>query len=446
MPERTTPRGPRPVPDSLRSLLHGAALVLAVRVLGAGLAWALQVLLARWMGAYEFGRFIYAWIWVIVPAYLLPLGLSVAVVRFVPRYLARGEPGPLRGVIAFSRRLTLATGLAYAGLGSGLLAVLAPHLPATYREPLALALWCTPLFALLLLHEGLARSFDRVLLAFSPQYLWRPLGLLLVCGALYAGGRPLDAPLVMQVSLAVCAAVLLAQMAAFRHGLPAAVRRAAPVWQGRHWLRVAFPMLLVQGFDLLFLNTDLLVLGAFRPPDQVGIYQAAARTAGLISFVHYAVEALAAQRFAALAIRHDTAGIERLLRRSVRLMFWPALAIATALLLLGPALLGLFGPGFDAGYPVLLILLAGHLARAAAGPLSVLLNMTGHEGHNARILGGTALANLAGNLLLVPAFGMHGAALATVGAMLLTSALLAWGVRRRLGLLALPLPAFRTGP
>ncbi len=426
--------------EHLRTLLRGAVLVMAVRVLGAALAYTSHVLLARWMGVFQFGLFIYAWIWVIVPAYLLPLGMSAAVVRFVPEYLTRAAPRRLRGVIAFSRRLTLASGLAYALLGTAVLRLLAPHLPAGHAPPLLLAVWCTPLFALMLLHEGLARSFDRVVLAFSPQYLWRPLGLLLLGGLLYSRGWPLDATLAMQLSILVCGVVLLGQMALFRHGLPATMRRARPVWQGRHWLRIAFPMLLVQGFDLLFLNTDLLVLGVFASPDQVGIYNAAVRTAGLISFVHYAVTSLAAQRFSALATRRDRARIERLLRTSVHLMFWPALAIAAALAMFGPTLLALFGPEFRAGYPTLLILIAGHLANAAVGPLSVLLNMTGHQAHNARIMGATALVNLALNLLLIPLWGIRGAALATVTAMLLTAALLARGVRRRFGFLALPLP------
>ena len=97
-------------------------------------------------------------------------------------------------------------------------------------------------------------------------------------------------------------------------------------------------------------------------------------------------------------------------------------------------LLWLFGPQFVEGYPVMLILVVGFLFRSAMGPAEFLLNMLGQQTACAAVLVTTAILNIALNLLLIPAFGLIGAAAAT-SASLVTAALLNYiAVSWRLGL------------
>ena len=61
-----------------------AGKVFMVRVASALLALVSQVLLARWMGSFEFGIYIYVWTWVLMIGALSDLGLSSAAKRFIP--------------------------------------------------------------------------------------------------------------------------------------------------------------------------------------------------------------------------------------------------------------------------------------------------------------------------------------------------------------------------
>src|ERR1035441_4876553 len=63
-----------------------AGKVFLVRVGSALLALASQVLLARWMGSFEFGIYIYVWTWVLMIGALSDMGLSSAARRFNPEY------------------------------------------------------------------------------------------------------------------------------------------------------------------------------------------------------------------------------------------------------------------------------------------------------------------------------------------------------------------------
>jgi O-antigen/teichoic acid export membrane protein len=76
-------------------------------------------------------------------------------------------------------------------------------------------------------------------------------------------------------------------------------------------------------------------------------------------------------------------------------------------------LLAFFGPDFTAAQTSLQILALGHLVAAATGPVGYLLNLTGFQDFSARILGVSAVANILLNGLLIPIFGMEGAAFAT---------------------------------
>uniref|UniRef100_UPI0019538495 hypothetical protein n=1 Tax=Stenotrophomonas maltophilia TaxID=40324 RepID=UPI0019538495 len=66
-------------------------------------------------------------------------------------------------------------------------------------------------------------------------------------------------------------------------------------------------ILLVESFYLLLSYTDVLVLQQFRPSDEVGVYFAVVKTLALVSFIHYAMSATTAHRFAEYNAAGDTA-------------------------------------------------------------------------------------------------------------------------------------------
>ena len=77
--------------------------VFLIRVASAVLAFGSQVLLARWMGSFEFGIYVYVWTWVLLLGQLIDLGLGTAAQRFIPEYRERGMLALLRGFIFGSR-------------------------------------------------------------------------------------------------------------------------------------------------------------------------------------------------------------------------------------------------------------------------------------------------------------------------------------------------------
>src|SRR5471032_1213279 len=122
--------------------------VFLVRVGSALLALVTQVLLARWMGSFEFGIYIYVWTWVLMIGALSDMGLSTASRRFIPEYIERKTFDRLRGFLHGSR--WLATGIATAIGAAGVIGVilLTPYLDHFVVMPLYLACVTIPIYGL----------------------------------------------------------------------------------------------------------------------------------------------------------------------------------------------------------------------------------------------------------------------------------------------------------
>jgi O-antigen/teichoic acid export membrane protein len=396
---------------------RGAISSFAIRVFSAGLAFASQVLLARWMGTFAFGIFTYASVCVLVLGTLCSLGFAISVVKLLPEYRERGQHDYFRGFLAAGRVTAIGAGALCAAICAGLLFVFPDLVADYYRWPLIIALLCLPAFALTDFQDGVGRAQGWFDLALIPPYVLRPLLLLVIAGSAFAIAGHAEAWIAAAALVAattIAAAVQFLLQARRMHGQ---VSPGPQRHETRRWIRLSLPLFTIEGMALLILNLDILLLNLLgTPPGQIGIYFAALRTISLISFVHFSVSAVAMPRFAALHARGDRTGIIHALAEMQKWCFLPSAAAASLLLALGKPLLWMFGPEFTAAYPLMFVVALGLLARAFAGPAQNLLVMAGHQDKVALILVMTIIICLGLGLALIPVLGTMGAAIATAAA------------------------------
>ena len=399
-----------------------AILAFTVRVLSAGLLYLTQIVLARWMGGSEYGIYVSVWTWVLILGAVSHLGLNLASMRMAPIYRETGDFDRLRGLVHGVRCVALGGGTAVMAAGIAGVWLFQDHIHNQFVLPIYLALVCVPLYALTDVQDGIGRGNAWMGIALIPPYVLRPLLLLIAMFIAYAYGLPMNA------TAAVTAAIVATWLSGILQALFLNRRMRATIPVGPStsdfpaWLKISLPLLVMMSAELLLQNTDILVITRFMAPTDVGIYFAAGKTMALIMFVHYAVGSAVAHKFAALNARGDKDGLRDFVKDAVNWTFWPSLASALVILALGKPLLSLFGPQFATGYPVMCILVVGFLSRSAMGPAEYLLNMLGEQKLCAAVLSGAALLSIVLNFILVPRFGLVGAASAT--AISLTSAAL----------------------
>jgi O-antigen/teichoic acid export membrane protein len=392
------------------------------------------VLLARWMGAHDFGIYVYVWTWVLLVGGLFDLGIAQSAQRFIPEYAERGQLDRLRGFLAGSRWLvaTIATGAA-------VFATLAVFAASSWLEhhlvlPLFLACLCLPVYALTGVQEGIGRSYNWPHIGMVPPYILRPLLLLALMAGTYAAGLPVDATSAMLAAVGSCWITAIVQLFMLNRRLERAVPAGPKAYDARGWLRVSLPIFLVESFYLLLTYTDILVLKQFHSPQEVAIYFAAAKTLALVAFVNFSVAAAVAHRFAEYHVVGDRQRLSEFVAQSIKWTFWPSLAATCLILALGLPFLWLFGPEYIRGYPIMFVLAVGLVARAAVGPVERLLNMLGQQNACASVYAAAFALNLGGCVLLVPKYGGMGAAASTSVALLVESILLFVVTKRRLGI------------
>ena len=195
----------------------------------------------------------------------------------------------------------------------------------------------------------------------------------------------------------------------------------------------AFPLLGVSLVSMIAYWLDVLLLGMLGGPVLSGLYQPAARTAGLLRAVLPAFSGIAAPLVAALQAGDESAETGRLYRLVTRWMVLLVTPATVFLMVLPEPVLLLFGPRFSASAPALVLLAAAAFAQAFGGIAGTVLSMAGH-GRVTFLNALVALAvQVALSVLLIPLYGTAGAAAASLGAMLLLSALRLLQVSRVLG-------------
>ncbi len=412
-----------------------AGKVFLVRVASAGLALVSQVLLARWMGSFEFGVYIYAWTWVLMIGALSDLGLSSAARRFIPEYIEFKAFGTGCAWIFLSGSRWLSVAIATVIGAVGLLGVwlLAPYLDHYVVVPLYLACITIPIYGLVQTQAGIAQSYDWPNLALMPFFICRQLAITVLMGAVYLFGAPTDAVTAMIVAVITTWMVAVGQMVVLNRRLKDKVPAGPKSYETKIWLATSIPIFVVEGFYLLLTYVDILALEHYRSPDEVAVYYAGARLLAIVAFVYFAIAGATTHKFTEYHVSGDSKRLASFFAETIKWTFWPSLAVCAAILLFGKPLLGLFGGNFEDGYAVMFILSVGMLARAAVGPAERLLNMLGERKQCAAIYAGAFSINFALCIALIPRIGIEGAGIATSTALVFESICLYLIAKRRLG-------------
>lgn len=411
-----------------------AGTIFVIRVISAGLAYVSQVLLARWMGTSDYGVYVYVWTWVLLLGSMMDFGISASAQKIIPEYRASGEQALLRGFLSGSRWLTFAVStLVSLGL-AGIVRLLSPWIEPAQELPLYIGCMTLPAFVVANTQDGIARSHDWMRLGLMPQFIIRQALIIGFTGAAFLLGYHLGAVAAMAASAGAVWIAMTGQMVVLNRKLADHIEPGPSAYDIRGWLAVSLPILLVESFYLLLSYTDVLVLQQFRPSDEVGVYFAVVKTLALVSFIHYAMSATTAHRFAEYNASGDKARLSAYVAHAINWTFWPSLAATIVLLALGKPLLWLFGPQFVVGYDIMFVAAIGLVVRAAIGPVERLLNMLGQQKICALAYALAFVMNVVLCIALVPRYGGHGAAAATSISLTFETVLLFWIVRQRLGL------------
>src|SRR5258707_6222840 len=379
MDTESAPAPPAGLITRLRSLLGGsseasltkrlAGTIFIIRVVSAVFAYLSQILLARWMGGSDYGVYVYVWTWVLLLGSMMDFGISASAQKIIPEYRTSGEHALLRGFLSGSRWMTFAVSSVISLLLAGVVKVLSPWIDANAIVPLYIGCVTLPAFVVANTQDGIARSHDWMRLGLMPQFIVRQSLIIGLTAGAFALGFHLGATVAMLASAAAVWIAMLGQMVVLNRKLGSHIAPGDKAYDFRGWLAVSLPILMVEGFYLLVSYTDVLVLQPIRSSEEVGVYFAVVKTLALVSFIHYAMAATTAHRFAEYHALGDKPRLSAYVAHAIQWTFWPSLAATVLLLALGKPLLWLFGSQFVTGYHTMFLPPVRLVVRPAIGPV-----------------------------------------------------------------------------
>ncbi|MDB5570230.1 MAG: hypothetical protein JWN93_1413 [Hyphomicrobiales bacterium] len=411
--------------------IYSAALSLSLKISLVAASFAQSMLLARWMSPDEFGKFTIALTLSMLLGGAATCGQQTALLRFLPEYAVSGKQSLLRGVVAYAFKLTLIGSLAalavfYAGLLVFSGGAWRQNIELFAAGPLILA-WA---FSELLM--GLMRGFGYITWSIAPRdLLWR-LGTIAAAFLLLTQSGSVSAYALVMASAALLLIIAALQYLASRRewrGAPQAEAHDQGVWR-----RVAASLTLATLVSSIAAQADVPLIGLILPPEEAGRFFVVQRVASVILVASAAMNVFYAAKFSALFFSGRMSELQDFTTRMSLL----ALALATPVFVFIEVFpeftLGLFGPEFARYGLELRIMCVAYFLDCMAGPVGLMLLLSGHERRHVHIL--VASTCLRAALIVVGAsrWGILGAAAGSALGHVLLIALLWITVRQRTGI------------
>ena len=412
-----------------------------IRVGGRLAAFGLQIFLARAIvDQAAFGLYAWGQNLLFLLGAVFAVGLPGAASRLVAVHEHFGDGATQRRVVRSTRGLIALFSAGFIALALAIIS-LVPTEDALARQTAVTAVVAAPLVSFVMLNQALARAQFRLVAAFLPNQVLRPLltGLLALAVLLAADGR-ITAQQALGTVIGSLVLVIIIQH--LLTGKPpgrsddAAPQRMHDEYSSRQLLPNAMPIFATRLSELTLQHGGVLMLGLFIHPAWVAAYFVAERLARLVALPKLVVTAVIQPWLASAHAGDHREKMQEVVTQAVHTSLWPTLVGAVVVQAGAGVLLNLFGSGYGDAAPVLLVLMASHVISALLGPCQQILVMTGQRSVALRIAGTNAAVHMLLLALLIPAFGAMGAAWAVLISSLFAGVAGLVAVRNRLGIRA----------
>lgn len=411
--------------------------MLSVKLASVVLMAILIVLLARLLGPQGFGIYTYAVALITTLAIPVFLGPPSIIVRETAKSVALEQWPAIAGLWRWAGMMIGLLSLAIAAIA--LVAVeWLPHLfQGELHDTFLLGLVLVPLVALGTTRGAALSGLRHIVAGALPENVVRPaiqIALLGLAVALPSHGllTPFGA---MAMHVAAATAAFLVGAAILWRLRPEPLRSSTspPAYQSRAWLAAVVPLAFTGGLSVLNANVGILILGYFHRVEDVGIYKVVVTGASLIAFGITVFDEMAGPYIARFHTLNDRTHLQQVATLGARAAMIVSLPAVLLVIFFGkPILSFVFGEPYEVAYVPLVIMAAGQFLNAAAGSVTTLLNMTGHQNQTARALSVAAAVNIVLCFALIPSLGMNGAAIAIALSLSVGTIILLIAVRQQL--------------
>lgn len=398
--------------NPLAVVLSGGALVSGTKVVALGLGYLIQVLMARLLTESGYGEVVLTIALINVAALIATLGLNKGLMRELPKY--EDDPKKARGVVRAGLLIGVISGCVVAVAAFLAAPVIAGRLfgDPSLTNLVRIAALSVPFISLRKISVALARGGrDAKPRALINQLALPSLRLAFIGILIFAGFQAAGA--IAGQTLAMAVASILAFVYILRY-LPSPLGTTVSMY--RSVLAFSLPLVVVQGMNFLNSSVDIYMVGFFLTSASVGVYNITLQLGNLSTVVLRTFGFLLPPVLTRLDNEGRSGDMLATYQGLTKWMAVAAVPVCLVLFFMPETVIGLmFGAKYTEGALTLQILVAGKLLAILAGQNFSALVALGDNRTVSYLMFVQLSLNVAANYLLIPMFGIAGAATALVG-------------------------------
>lgn len=404
---------------------------LVFRLAGLALIFLLHVMLARLMGPKQYGNYIVIITVINILMVVSLFGLDSSTMKFLPAYVSRNNFSAASGFVKFARRTVMLLAVICSVLLFIFLLTKAKKFGSTLSEGYFWGILLLPFLALIYQSSAILRALNKYKSSLIPVFFLLPITTGVICLYYYNSNNHLNVDAAMLIylcsTMAVCYFTVKKAKKAMRD-YTTEDRSYVP----KEWLSVSGILFLTTSLDLLLRQSDILMVSYFMNNTNAGYYAVAARLATLTALGLSVADYVFMPKISALYEGRQLLKLQDLVKNASLQILSITLPILFTLIIGGKWILGLFGPQYADAYLVLVILLCGQIVNSFTGMVGGLMTMTGHQ-RAFLILYVLAFGiQISLNIILIPSFGITGAAIGTAVSMIVLNLLAYFFVKSKL--------------
>lgn len=399
---------------SLVTIAKGAGIVFFGMILGNLLGMIYQILLGRLLGPEDYGLFNLAGGIIALLSTFSVFGLYGSLSRFVPYHLKRNEKEIVKSGINFSFTFVLSTSFVMAVVLFVFSGRISTDIFNEERLQPVLQIFALflPILAVEKIIQGLLRGFKAVkyhtlIYQFAIKMVKIPLFIILI----FLGYQLFGA--VFSLFTGLVFGIVLSWIIIKKKIFPDySSYKRVPI--AKKLLLFSWPLALTGMVYILMSKTDSLLLGYFLDSSSVGIYTTALVIAGLLNAIGSSFAYIFLPVISEFFAKNDVTSLESLFKSTSKWVFLIVFPLLLYILLFPQEIIDLlYGSAYIDGYMALAILSIGISMNLLTGVTGNILVGSGHTKMNLSCEIFALLFNVPLNIILIPLFGILGAAIAT---------------------------------
>lgn len=396
-------------------LAKGAGISIIGKLSGRGINFLIQVILARYLGPSVFGLYAISWALLRIIGLIAPLGLEQGIIHYGLNYRQK-DTSAFRNTFFISLLLTLLSAV----IISLLLFILAPFISQElFNKPeleifFKIFAFSIPFVAVLrLLSTSTTISKSTKFSALSEEISQPAFELVLILIMILLGLGVVGILWASVISFVF--AVILSIFFTIKL-FPEIFTRTIKIEKGlvKSLLLFSIPVAFANLFGLIISWVDRILVGFFLTEKDAGIYASVSLVSVLFVTILSGIKMIFSPMIADYFHKGEHQQLEDIYRIGTKWGLYLSLPLGLFFLINGrDFLLFVFGPEYSIGALALGILVLGQLINIGTGPLDIVFIMT-HRNKNWFLLSLFAfIFNIFVNSLLIPKFGINGAAVGT---------------------------------